>query len=218
VNADAVAEHTITLMLALMRRIPANDSAVRQGEWPQTLLVQARGRTLGVVGFGAIGSRVGALGRGLGMNVLAFTFRRDDKRAVAGGARPEGLSELLRNADIVSLHLRLTEETRGLLGRDQLGLMKPTAFLVNTARGALVDEYALLAALRAGQIAGAALDVFHREPLSPDDPLLSLPNVVVSPHNAWLVREGIEQGLCRAIENVERYAFNDRRGGVPSEP
>ncbi|MBI3458082.1 MAG: phosphoglycerate dehydrogenase [Candidatus Rokubacteria bacterium] len=205
VNADAVAEHTIALMLAVMRRIPALDRGVRAGEWPRGLLVQARGKTLGVIGLGAIGRRVAGLGRALGMPVLAWTFRGDDRRATEAGARPVSLEALLQEADVVSLHLRLTAETRSFLGAERLALMKPTAFLVNTARGALVDKEALLGALRDGRPAGAALDVFHEEPVPPDDPLLALPNVVLTPHNAGMTREVIEAGLHRAVENIENF-------------
>lgn len=205
VNADAVAEHTIALMLAVTRRIPAMDRGVRAGEWPRGLLVQSRGRTLGLIGLGEIGSRVAALGRALGMTVLAWTWRRDDARAARAGARPAPLEALLRESDVVSLHLRLTAETRGFLGRDRLALMKPAAFLVNTARGALVDKDALAETLREGRLAGAGLDVFHEEPAPAGDPLLALPNVVLTPHNAGMTREVIEAGLNRAVENIENF-------------
>jgi D-3-phosphoglycerate dehydrogenase len=205
VNADAVAEHTIALMLAAMRRLPALDREVRGGQWPRGLLFQARGKTLGLLGLGAIGSRVAAMAGALGMTVLAWTLRPDDGRAAAAGARAVPLEALLREADVVSLHLRLTAETRGFLGPDRLGLMKPTAFLVNTARGALVDKDALVRALREGRLAGAGLDVFHEEPVAPDDPVLTLPTVVLTPHNAGMTREVIEGGLHRAVENIENF-------------
>ncbi len=205
VNADAVAEHAIALMLAVMRRVPALDRDVRGGQWPRGLLVQARGKTLGLVGLGAIGSRVATIARALGMTVLAWTYRRDDARATAAGARPASLEAVLREADVVSLHLRLSAETRGFLGADRLALMKPAAFLVNTARGALVDKEALVAALRDARLAGAALDVFHEEPVPAGDPVLTLPNVVLTPHNAGMTREVIEAGLHRAVENIEHF-------------
>jgi D-3-phosphoglycerate dehydrogenase / 2-oxoglutarate reductase len=205
VNAHAVAEHTIALMLAVTRRIPAMDRAMRQGEWPRALLVQLEGKTLGVVGFGAIGRRVASLAGSFGMRVLVSTWGPDDGRAATVGAQHVDLETLLRESDVVSLHMRLANDTKEIVDRDRLALMKPTAFLVNTARAALVDRDALVAALRDGLLAGAALDVFHAEPIASDDPLLTLPNVVMTPHNAGMTREVIDVGLERAVENVERF-------------
>jgi len=205
VNADAVAEHTIALMLAVTRRLPAMDRDVRAGEWPRGLLVQLNGKVLGVIGLGAIGTRVATLARALGMTVLASTFGADRGRAAAVGAVALPLEELLGRADVVSLHLRLSDATRGLLGPERIARLKPTAFLVNTARGALVDKEALVTALREGRLAGAGLDVFHEEPLPAGDPLLTLPNVVLTPHNAGATREVIEAGLSRAVENIENF-------------
>jgi D-3-phosphoglycerate dehydrogenase len=207
VNANAVAEHTLALVFALARRIPAMDAAVRRGEWPRDCLAQLEGKTLGIVGLGAIGRRVAALGAALGMRVLAFTWsaNREPERAALIGARLVSLDELLRESDVVSLHLRLTEQSRGFLDRRRLALMRPTAFLVNTARAALVDRDALLEALRSGSIAGAGLDVFHEEPVTTADPLLALPNVILTPHNAGTTPEVIAAGLERAVENI--YGF-----------
>ncbi len=191
VNAHAVAEHTMALMLATMRRIPQLDARMRAGEWPRGLSAQLEGKTLGIVGLGAIGSRVAELARAFGMKILV--------------ARHVSLDELLRESDVVSLHLPLSDETRGIIGREQLALLKPTAYLVNTARGALIDRDALLDALRHERIAGAALDVFDEEPLPADDPLRSLLNVVLTPHNAGVTPEVIAEGLRRAVENVQRF-------------
>jgi phosphoglycerate dehydrogenase-like enzyme len=218
VNAHAVAEHTLALMLAVTRRIPAMDRDVRAGEWPRGLLVQLEGRTLGLVGLGAIGSRVAALARPFGMRLLATTYGPDNGRAAAAGARHVPIETLLRDADVVSLHLRLSADTRGYLGRDRLGLMKPTAFLVNTARGALVDKAALVEALREGRLAGAALDVFHEEPVTAGDALLALPNVVLTPHNGGMTREVIDGGLQRAVENVELFLKGTPRDVVVPPP
>ena len=200
VNAFAVAEHTLALMLAVARRIPRIDHEMRQGRWPRELLTQLLGKTLGIFGTGTIGNRVAELGRAIGMSVLTWSLRDGS----AGRPSP-GKDDLLRSADVVSLHLRLIPETRGFLGRKELGLMKPGAFLINTARGALVERDALLDALRSGKIAGAGLDVFHDEPLKPGDPLLALDNVVLSPHNAGQTTEVIRDGLLRAIANVENF-------------
>jgi len=205
VNANSVAEHTVALMLAVARQIPVMDRGTREGKWPRAMLVQLEGKTLGIIGLGAIGSRVAMLANAFGMNVLATAWRGDDGRAEAIGARYVDLNTLLRESDFVSLHLRLSDDTRGALSRDRLALMKPSAFLVNTARGALVDREALLDALENNRIAGAGLDVFHDEPVRADDPLLTLSNVVLTPHNAGTTEEVIAVGLLRTVENVERF-------------
>lgn len=205
VNAAAVAEHAVALMLAVARRVPMLDRAMRQGQWPREFLTQLLGKTLGVFGLGAIGSRVAALGKALGMTVLGWSARGDAAHARALGARLASKEEILREADVVTLHLRLETETRGFLGRKEFALMKPTAILVNTGRGALVEREALLEALRERRILGAGLDVFHEEPLKPDDPVLTLPNVVLSPHIAGQTPEVIRDGLLRAVENVANF-------------
>ncbi len=205
VNADAVAEHALALMLAVARRIPLLDRQMRGGAWPRELLTQLLGKTLGIFGLGAIGSRVAQLARGIGMEVLGWSARGDADRARAAGGRPVSKAELLQSADVVSLHLRLTPEMTGFLGRAEFATMKRTAILVNTGRGALVDREALLEALREKRILGAGLDVFHEEPIKPDDPLLALPNVVLSPHVAGQTPEVIREGLLRAVENVGNY-------------
>ena len=180
VNAFAVAEHAVTLMLCL-------------------------GKTLGVFGTGTIGARVITLAKALGMEVLAWSARGDEGHVRSLGARPAAKDDILRAADFVSLHLRLTPETRGFLTRREFALMKKSAILVNTGRGALVEREALLDALRQGRIAAAGLDVFHEEPLKPDDPVLALPNVLLSPHNAGQTPEVIRDGLLRAVANVENF-------------
>jgi D-3-phosphoglycerate dehydrogenase len=205
VNAHAVAEHTMALMLAVTRRIPAMDHDVRAGEWPRGLVVQLEGKTLGIVGLGAIGRRVAALAAGFGMRIVASTWGPDGGRAAAAGASHVPIETLLRESDVVTLHMRLGAETERFIGRDRLALMKPTAFLINTARAGLVDRDALVDALRSGRLAGAGLDVFHEEPIAAGDPLLSLANVVLTPHDAGATREVIDAGLCLAVENVERF-------------
>ena len=218
VNAHAVAEHTIALMLAIARKIPAMDSGVRSGQWPRAMLVQLEGKTLGVIGLGAIGSRVATLAKAFGMRVLASTFGEDAGRAAAVGALHVPLDALLRDSDFVSLHLRLSEKTTGYLSTRHLALMKSSAFLVNTARGALVDRDALIDVLRNSRIGGAALDVFHEEPISPHDLLLNLPNVVFTPHNAATTPEVIDQGLTRAVENIKAFLTPQKRSSAPSAP
>jgi phosphoglycerate dehydrogenase-like enzyme len=205
VNAFAVAEHAIALMLAVGRKIPRIDREMRGGAWPREMLVQCLGKTLGVFGTGTIGARVVTLAKALGMDVLAWSARGDEAHIRALGARPAAKDDILREADFVSLHLRLTPETRGFLTRRELALMKKTAIFINTGRGALVDREALLDALRQNRIAAAGLDVFHEEPVKPDDPILTLPNVVLSPHNAGQTPEVIRDGLLRAVTNVENF-------------
>jgi len=196
VNAFAVAEHALALMLAAARRIPQIDREMRGGVWPRELLTQLYGKTLGVFGTGKIGTRVAALGGAIGMTVLAWSARSGNVSAK---------EQILGAADIVSLHLRLTPETRGFLGARELNRMKPGAILVNTGRGPLVERDALLDALRTRRLAAAGLDVFHDEPLKPGDPILGLPNVVLSPHNAGQTPDVIRDGLLRAVENVENF-------------
>jgi D-3-phosphoglycerate dehydrogenase / 2-oxoglutarate reductase len=204
-NAFAVAEHTLALMLTLARRIPRIDREMREGQWPRELLTQLMGKTVGVFGVGTIGARVVALTKAIGMLPIAFSLRGDPERIAATGARPASKEEILREADVVTLHLRLLPETRGFLGRRELSLMKRTALLINTARGALIEREALVDTLIQGKIAGAALDVFHDEPLKPGDPLLVRDNVVLSPHNAGQTPEVIRDGLLRAVHNVEAF-------------
>jgi len=205
INAFAVAEHALALMLASARRIPRIDREVRGGAWPRDLLTQLLGKTLGVFGTGKIGGRVITLGRALGMDVVAYSARGDAAGVTALGARAASKEDICRRADVLSLHLRLAPDTRGFLGRREFSMMKSTAILINTGRGALVEREALLDALTQNKIAGAGLDVFHDEPLKPGDPFLALPNVVLSPHNGGQTPEVIRDGLLRAIENVENY-------------
>jgi len=214
VNAFAVAEHALTLMLAVGRRITALDAEMRKDKWPRELLTQMLGKTLGVFGMGAIGARVATLGKAIGMDVLGWSATGDPARIKAAGATPASKDEILARADVISLHVRLDPETRGFLGKKELAQMKPTAILVNTGRGALVDRDALLAALTERKILGAGLDVFHQEPLAPGDPIVALPNVILSPHNAGQTPEVIRDGLLRAVENVERFLAGKPRDVV----
>ena len=203
VNAFAVAEHALALMLAVARKLPRLDAEMRGGAWPRDMLTQLHGKTLGVFGTGQIGTRVAELGRAIGMQVLVMSAR--DRGTPVAGARAAWKEEILREADVISLHLRLLPETRGFLTRKEFAAMKRTAILINTGRGALIERDALLDALRTGKIAGAGLDVFHDEPLKPDDPLFGLRNVVLSPHNAGQTPEVIRDGLVRAVDNIEHF-------------
>jgi D-3-phosphoglycerate dehydrogenase len=184
-NAAAVAEHTIGLLFAVARRIVVADGWLRSGQWRKHEGMELGGKTLGVVGLGAIGSRVARLGAGLGMRVLAWSHSRDERRAADLGVRLVELDALLAIADVVSLHLRLTPESMGLLDRRRVRLLRPGAILINTARAALVDEVALLERLRAGELGGYGADVFTVEPMPLEsNPYAVLENVVMTPHLA----------------------------------
>jgi D-3-phosphoglycerate dehydrogenase len=203
---DAVAEQGLALMLAVARRIPALDAAAKRGEWVRGMLTQLCGRTLGVVGTGAVGRRMAELGRGIGMSVIAWTFHPDASKAEGLGFRyVPTMADVLREADVVSLHLRYSPQTDRLIGAAELALMKPTAIFINTARGQLVDQGALYNALKDGKLAGAGLDVFEREPLDAHEPLLTLPNVVLSPHTAGTTPEALMTGLNLCAANVVAF-------------
>jgi D-3-phosphoglycerate dehydrogenase len=204
-NALSVAEHTIALLLSLVRQIPYLDHEIRQGNWPRGEMVQLNNKVLGLLGLGAIGKNVARMAKGLGMDVIAWTFNPSPERAKQSGVRFVSKEELLKNADVISLHLRLQEETREFLKKEDFDLMKPTAFLVNTARGGLVETDSLYNALQSKKIAGAALDVFDQEPLPAGDILATLPNVVMTPHNAGMTPDAIINGLMMAVENVESF-------------
>jgi phosphoglycerate dehydrogenase-like enzyme len=203
-NAGAVAEHTLALMLGALRHLPAMDRGIRAGDWPRDRPAQLESKTVGLIGLGAIGTRVAKLLQPFGVTVLGWTRRDRDPRAEQSGARWVAIEELLHESDVVSLHLRLTPETQHFIDARRMAMLKRGALVVNTARAGLVDRDALLAALRAKKI-NAALDVFHTEPMATDDPLLALPNVVLTPHNAGNTAEAVEAGLRRVAENVEAF-------------
>jgi len=198
-------EMTMALMLALAHRVAQEDRAMRQGLWQTGMGFDLAGKTLGIVGLGRIGSRVAAFGNHLGMRVRAWSANLTEEKAAAAGATYTPPDDLFRQSDIVTLHLRLSDRTRGIVTARHLSLMKPTACLVNTARGQLVDENALVAALRDGRIRGAALDVFQTEPLPVQHPLRSLENVVLSPHMGYVSAESYAQFFQAAVDNVEAY-------------
>ncbi len=178
------------LILALARHIPFEDAAMRKGRWQTTLGTALSGKTLGLLGLGKLGTLTARIGAAFGMDCIAWSQNLTPARAVEAGAAPVAKDELFARADVLSIHLVLSERTRGLVGARELGLMKPSAFLVNTARGPIVDEAALIAALHARRIAGAGLDVYDVEPLPERHPLRSLPNVVLTPHLGYVSAEG----------------------------
>jgi phosphoglycerate dehydrogenase-like enzyme len=204
-NALSVAEHTMTILLSLARQIPTLDREVRAGRWPRVEMVQMSGKVLGLFGLGAIGNHMAKMGRGLGMEVIAWTFHPSPERAKESGVPFVSKEELLQNSDVVSLHLLLTEETLGFLKKEDFARMRPTAFFVNTARAALIEPGALSEALRSKKIAGAALDVYDQEPLPPGDPIANFPNIVLTPHNAGMTPEAMMNGLMMAVENIEAF-------------
>lgn len=201
-SAASAPEHTIGLMMAIVRRIPQEDRALREGRWQESVGLELAGKTLGILGLGRIGSRMAAFGRLLGMRVVAWGPTLTDDRASAAGVIRLALDDVFRESDVVSIHLRLSEQSRGLVGARLLGLMKPTAYLVNTARGPIVDERTLIAMLRERRIAGAALDVFDVEPLPADHPLLGLDNAVLTPHLGYVTWEAYHAFFSQVVENI----------------
>lgn len=220
VNSQAVAEHALTLMLMLARRIPTASRLLREGQFDQArrtiVALDLQGKTLGLVGLGQVGRRLAAICRqGLAMRVLAFDpYVTPAQAAELGVELVSDLTPLLRAADVVSVHAPLTPETRGIIGRDALAELKPTAFLINCARGGLVDEDALLEALQTGRLAGAGLDVFAEEPTPADHPLFGLENVVVTPH----VAGSSQEALRLMAENVAEDVLRVLRGEQPAHP
>ena len=198
-------EMTMALMLAMAHRVAQEDRAIREGLWQTGIGFDLAGKTLGVIGLGRIGSKIAAFGNHLGMKVIAWSQNLTPEKATAAGATYTPLEDLFRQSDIVTLHLRLSDRTKGLVTGGRISLMKPTACLVNTARGPLIDENALVAALRDGRIRGAALDVFQTEPLPVNHPLRALENVVLSPHMGYVSAEAYDQFFRQAIENVAAY-------------
>lgn len=199
------AELAIGLAIAAMRRIPATDGAIRRGHWETPLTPVLHGKTLGIIGLGRVGGHVAALARAFGMRVLAWGPRLTVEAASASGAEYRELDALLGEADVVSIHASLTPQSRNLLDARRLALMKPTAYLINTARGPIVNEGALVAALSEGRMAGAGLDVFDTEPLPADHPLARLPNVVLTPHMGWPTDEGYADFADAAADVLLAY-------------
>ena len=220
---QSVAQFTLALILELATRSGRYSAAVRAGEWQKSPVfsllnfptMELSAKKLGIVGYGSIGQAVAQMARGFGMEILTAA------RPGASGSIPQGripVEQLLREADIVSLHCPLTAQTRSLINEHSLALMKPTAFLINTARGALVDEPALVEALRAKRIAGAALDVITKEPPPGDHPIIraatELDNLIVTPHTAWSAREARERLLREVEENIAAFLQGRDRNRV----
>jgi D-3-phosphoglycerate dehydrogenase len=213
-TAPIVAEHALALMFAVARKTWYLTDRVKRGLWKAPDNVYLRGKMLGVVGAGPIGREMIRLGRAVGLNVQAWTFHPDAARAAELGVPFVSLDELLRTSDVVSLHVKLTDDTRGLIGAEQIAAMKPGAFLINTARGAVVDSRALAAALHTGHLGGAGIDVFETEPVVGDDPLLACEHVVLTPHVADQNREGMEILNRGAVDNVLAFLEGRPRNRV----
>ncbi|MDP9428195.1 MAG: D-2-hydroxyacid dehydrogenase family protein [Actinomycetota bacterium] len=198
-------ELTWALILGLARHLPTEDAGVRAGGWQRTVGTDLAGAILGVVGLGRLGTRVARIGQAFGMDVVAWSQNLTDERAAEVDVRRVDKDVLLATADVVTLHLVLSERTRGLVGRDDLARMKPTAVLVNTSRGPIVDETALLDALQEGRIGGAGLDVYDREPLPLDSPLRSAPRTVLTPHLGYVTRDTYTVFYREAVEDVAAF-------------
>jgi phosphoglycerate dehydrogenase-like enzyme len=214
VTAPVVAEHALALMLAVARRTSFYTSEMRQGRWASLPGVTLWGKTLGVIGAGSIAVETARLARAIGMEVLAWTFHPSEERARKMGAEFVELDELLSRSDVVSVHVKLTAESRGLVGAKEIGRMKRGALLVNTARGPIVDSAALVDALRSGHLGGAGLDVYEKEPLPGDHPLLACEQIVLTPHSADLTPEGLELLNRTTVENILAYLDGRPRNRV----
>jgi len=201
-SAVSVAEHTLALMLAAARKIPEHEKELRAGRWTRLPMTQLYGKRAGIIGFGNIGRQFAGLAKGIGMKVWAWTFNPSPRRAEEAGIPFVEFDQLLSQSDVIAVTIKASEKTRGLISRKALEKVKPSCILVNTARASIVDTPAMIEALRNGKLAAAALDVYDREPLPADDPLLSLPNVIISPHNAGMTPEAIERGNEMLVENI----------------
>jgi phosphoglycerate dehydrogenase-like enzyme len=204
-GGNSTTELAFGLMLAVMRRIPQSDRAMRRGEWPLVLGYVLKGKILGILGLGKIGTEVAAIARVFGMEVIAWGPTLTGERAAKSEATFMSLDEVLKTADVVSVHLALSDQSKNLLTEARLRLMKRSAYLINTARGAIVDEMALVKLLKENSIAGAALDVFVEEPLPKNHPLLDLDNVVLAPHLGWPTDSGFAGFAENAVTNIVDY-------------
>jgi len=199
------AELTWALILGLARHVGQEDAGIRAGSWGLTVGTDLAGATLGVIGLGNLGLRVARIGQAFGMRVIAWSQNLDPAAATAAGVEPVAKQALLREADVVTIHVRLSERTTGLIGAADLALLKPTAYLVNTSRGPIVDEAALVDALRSGRIAGAGLDVFDAEPLPADHPLLTAPGTLLTPHIGYVTAGTYRVFYTGAVEAISAF-------------
>jgi phosphoglycerate dehydrogenase-like enzyme len=201
-TGNAVPELTIGMIIALTRNFAAEDAGVRAGGWQHTIGPGLAGNTVGIVGLGRLGVPVAGLAQALGMRVIAWSPNLTPERAAEHGVRAVGKRELFAGADVVTIHLPLSDRSRGLVGTSELAAMKPTAYLINTSRGPIVDEGALVAALRERRIAGAGLDVYDVEPLPADHPLRALPNTLLLPHIGYVTTENYRAWFGDVVEDI----------------
>jgi phosphoglycerate dehydrogenase-like enzyme len=204
-SPTAAPELTWALLLALARNLPAEENSLRAGTWQTSVGMELSGKTLGVVGLGKIGRRIAAFGQAFGMEVLAWSENLTEESATEVGARKVSKEDLFGNSDVATLHLRLSPRSEGTVGERELRLLGPEGLLVNTSRGPLVEQDALVRALNEGWIRGAALDVFDSEPIQPAHPLLSTPNTVLSPHLGYVTQESYQQFYGGAFEDVKAW-------------
>jgi D-3-phosphoglycerate dehydrogenase / 2-oxoglutarate reductase len=208
-SIEGVGELALGLLLSLVRQIPANDRNVRVGHWKVAPTYALGGRTMGIVGLGRLGRTLARFGQALRMRVIAAGPTLTAERAVESRAEFVSLDDLCAQSDAVFICTRLSDLTRGYVTRRHIGLMRPTAYLINVARGPIVDEDALVEALQQGRIAGAGLDVFGREPLPTDHPLTRLDNVVLTPHIGWVIAENVAQFVDSVVASITRYLDGD---------
>ncbi|EUB99448.1 Phosphoglycerate dehydrogenase [Rhizobium sp. CF080] len=208
-GAGGVAELVWGLILSSTRHIASEDRMMRQGGWQHQAGTTLGGKTLGILGLGGLGRQVAGIGKAFGMKIQAWSQNMTDEHAAAVGGERVSKEELFASSDIITVHLALSERTRHIVGAPELQAMKKTAFLINTARGAIVDEQALVEVLQSGSIAGAGLDVYEKEPLPKDHPFRSLPNVVITPHVGYFTREMLGTYYGDAVRLID--AFLDGR-------
>jgi len=201
----ATAELTWGLILSLSRNIPTEERNMREGRWQTTLGVDLRGKTLGIIGLGRLGSQVARIGTAFGMSIIAWSRNLTDAQAAACGAKRVSKDELFKTADVISIHMKYSDEIRYLVGETELAWMKPTGFLVNTSRAPIIDTDALIQVLQDGKIGGAALDVYDVEPLPADHPLRSCPNCVLSPHIGYVTQETYDVFYGETVDAVRAY-------------
>ncbi len=204
-SGPSTAELTWGLILSLLRHIPMEDAAIRQGRWQTRVGIDLQDKVLGVLGLGRLGSQVATVGSAFGMSVIAWSQNLTAERAAQFGATLVSKDDLFARSDIVTIHLVLSDRTKGLVGARELGLMKPTSYLVNTSRGPIVDEAALIQVLQDRAIAGSGLDVFDQEPLPPGHPFTRLDNAVLTPHIGYVTEDGYRVFYTETVEDIAAY-------------